>query len=37
MTVGYVLSEEQAAVIAHEKITELQIENKLIRGNVKLI
>ena len=37
LTVGYVLSEEQAAVVAHEQVTELQIENKLIRGNVKLI
>ena len=37
LTVGYVLSEEQAAVIAHEQVTELQIENKLIRGNAKLI
>ena len=36
LTVGYVLSEEQIAVVAHEQITELQIENKLIRGNVKL-
>jgi len=36
LTVGYVLSEEQAAVVTHEQITELQIENKLIRGNVKL-
>ena len=37
MTVGYVLLEEQAAVIAHEQITELKLENKLVRGNVKLI
>ncbi|HCC34800.1 MAG TPA: hypothetical protein DEQ02_03880 [Ruminococcaceae bacterium] len=37
LTVGYVLSAEQSAVVAHEKVTELQIDNKLIRGNVKLI
>jgi LPXTG-motif cell wall-anchored protein len=37
LTVGYVLSEEQTAVVALDKVTELQIENKLIRGNVKLI
>lgn len=37
LTVGYVLSAEQSAVVAHEKVTELQVENKLIRGNVKLV
>ena len=36
LAVGYILSEEQIAVVAHEQITELQIENKLVRGNVKL-
>jgi LPXTG-motif cell wall-anchored protein len=37
LTVGYVLSAEQSAVVAHEQVTQLQIENKLIRSNVKLI
>lgn len=37
LTDGYVLSDEQAIVIEHEKVTELQFENKLIRSNVKLV
>ena len=37
LTVGYVLSETQAAVIAHDEITEMTIHNRLIRGNVRLI
>ena len=37
LSVGYVLSEEQTAVIANEKIEEMKIENKLIRGNVRLV
>jgi len=37
LTEGYVLSPEENAVVAHEQITELTINNKLIRGNVKLI
>ncbi|MGI5848498.1 MAG: SpaA isopeptide-forming pilin-related protein [Christensenellales bacterium] len=36
LTVGYVLSKEQTATIAHERLTEMKIENKLIRGDVKL-
>jgi len=36
LTEGYVLSEEQAAAVAHEQITEMKIDNKLIRGHVKL-
>jgi uncharacterized surface anchored protein len=34
---GYVLSPEQAAEIVPGKIAEMVIENKLIRGNVRLI
>ena len=37
LTIGYVLSEAQAAVIAHDEITEMTIHNRLIRGNVRLI
>ena len=35
--VGYLLPDEQTVTVAHNEITELQIENKLIRGNVKLV
>ena len=37
LTEGYLLSEEQTVTVAFEKITELQIENRLIRGSVKLV
>jgi len=37
LTIGYVLSETQAAVIAHEQLTEMTIHNRLIRGNVRLV
>jgi len=37
LTTGYVLSEEQTAVIAHDEITEMTINNRLIRGNVRLV
>ena len=37
LTTGYVLSEEQATMIAHEQITEMTIHNRLIRGNVRLL
>jgi uncharacterized surface anchored protein len=37
LTTGYVLSEAQAAVIAHDEITEMSIHNRLIRGNVRLV
>lgn len=33
---GYVLSEVQSVEVTHEKITEMQIENRLIRGDVRL-
>jgi uncharacterized surface anchored protein len=36
LTIGYVLSEEQAAAVAADELTEMRIDNKLIRGNVKL-
>jgi uncharacterized surface anchored protein len=37
LTTGYVLSAEQTVTVAHEQLAELTIENKLIRGNVKLV
>lgn len=36
LTEGYVLSEVQSVTVAHEKITEMQIKNRLIRGDVRL-
>jgi len=36
LTEGYVLSEEQTITVAHERLTELIIQNNIIRGNVKL-
>lgn len=36
LTEGYVLSDEQNAVVAADEITEMQINNKIIRGNVKI-
>ncbi len=36
LTEGYVLSEEQSVAVAHGEITELQVENRLIRGSVRL-
>jgi LPXTG-motif cell wall-anchored protein len=37
LTTGYVLSEEQTAVIAHGQLAELEIHNRLIRGNARLV
>lgn len=37
LTEGYLLSEAQTVTVAYEEITELQIENRLIRGSVKLV
>ncbi|MDR0286409.1 MAG: LPXTG cell wall anchor domain-containing protein, partial [Clostridiales bacterium] len=37
LSTHFVLSEEQTAVVAQDKLTEMKIENNLIRGNVKLI
>ena len=37
LTAGYVLSEEQTAVVAHEQLIEMQIDNKLMRGDLKII
>ncbi|MDR0287574.1 MAG: LPXTG cell wall anchor domain-containing protein, partial [Clostridiales bacterium] len=36
LSTGFILSEEQTAIVAQDKITEMKIENRLIRGNVKL-
>jgi len=37
LSVGYVLSEEQTVVVANEKVEQMKIENKLIRGNIRLV
>ncbi len=37
LTTGYVLAVEQTATVAHEELIELAFENKLVRGNVKLV
>ena len=37
LTEGYLLSETQTVTVALEQITELQIENRLIRGSIKLV
>ena len=37
LTVGYVLSDEQTAVIAADELAEMRIDNKLIRGDVKIL
>ena len=37
LTEGYVLSEEQAVVVASEQVAELTIENKMQRGDLKVI
>jgi len=36
LTVGYILSEEENAIVAAGQITEMTIRNKLIRGNISL-
>ena len=36
LTEAYVLSDEQNAVVAADEITEMQINNNLIRGNIKI-
>jgi len=36
LTVGYVLSETQTAVVAADELTEITIQNRLIRGSVRL-
>ena len=37
LTIGYILSDEQTAVIATEELTEMAIENKLKRGDLRII
>ena len=37
LTLGYELSAEESAVVAHEQVTELTISNKLQRGDLKII
>ena len=37
LTVGYVLSEEQTMTVAADEITKMRINNKLIRGNIRII
>ncbi|MDR1565054.1 MAG: sortase B protein-sorting domain-containing protein [Oscillospiraceae bacterium] len=37
LTVGYVLSDEQTATVATDELTEMAIDNKLIRGNIKVL
>ena len=37
LTLGYILSEEESAVVAPDQITELKIHNKLQRGDLKII
>ena len=37
LTLGYVLSEAQTIAVAHDKIAEMKINNKLQRGDLKII
>jgi LPXTG-motif cell wall-anchored protein len=37
LTIGYFLSDEQTAVVATDELTEMTINNKLIRGNIKVL
>ena len=37
LTVGYVLSDEQTAIVADDEVAEMRIENKLIRGNIQIL
>jgi uncharacterized surface anchored protein len=37
LTLGYVLSEEETAVVATNELTEMKMENKLMRGDLKII
>lgn len=37
LSVGFILSEEETAIVANDEITEMKINNRLIRGHVRLI
>jgi len=37
LTAGYVLSEEQNAAVAADEIAEMTIDNKLVRGNIRIL
>ena len=37
LTVGYILSDEQTATVAYNELTEMAIDNKLMRGDLRII